>query len=359
MTPTMNTNTSHHRRFIFDFDDTISHTFNRDWDNAEPDQVVIDKINELFENGFEIWICTARGMLSCNGDLALREKTYRTSIETWLRNHNVHYHVLSFEKVLGAYYVDDKAIHVNDFKKMSFKILHGLSGTDVFITDEKFVSKTCENALQVAAWHERARDLQIRVPKVHSVIGKTLNMDYIKGERYKPGTFIHKLRLQIDDFRNYRPMHHADFATYIERIQAHLDESELSSVAKELMIEKLESIEHHMNKEKSFCHGDYSIDNVIITSHGWYLIDPNPTDYSSWLLDLSKLKMSLYRFGYDDDYETLSDKILGHYGMAHNDAIFTLELSHWVRILKYVRHLPNQQSLYNKAFVTIEHGVHV
>lgn len=356
-------NSLHHRTFIIDLDDTISHTFNRDWDNATPDLEVIDKINQLFEDGFQIWIVTARGMLSCNGDIALREKTYRTSIETWLRNHNVHYHVLSFEKVLGAYYVDDKALSVNDFKKRSFKILHGLSGTDVFITDEQVVSKTCDNALSVAAWHERAKDYQIAVPEVHSVIGKTLNMEFIKGHKYNPGTFIHKLYRQIREFVEYDPMNFFDFGTYIERVKEHLDQSELSLTAQRIIIQELEKIESMMNNSKSFCHGDFSIDNVIVTSQTWYLIDPNPTDYSSWMLDMSKLLMSLERFEYEKDYKVIEEKLYKDvYGIActnkANAICGILKLSHWVRILKYVRYHPEQQELYRKALSVIENGIH-
>ncbi len=362
---TNKTNLTHHKRFIFDLDDTISHTFNRDWDNATPDLEVIDKINQLFEDGFEIWIVTARGMLSCNGDLALRDKTYRTSIETWLRKHKVQYHVLSFEKVLGAYYVDDKALSVDDFKKTSFKILHGLSGTDVFITDERLVSKTCDNALQVAAWHERARDLQIAVPEVHSVIGKTLNLDFIKGHPYKPGTFIHKLYRQIREFREYDPMNFFDFGTYIDRIVDHLKESELNEEVQSSIIVELENIEGLMNASKSFCHGDFSIDNVIVTSQTWYLIDPNPTPYSSWMLDMSKLLMSLERFDYHDDETNLLKKIhdpLNIYGIEctkrANAISGILRLSHWVRILKYIRYHPQQQCLYRKALSMIENGIY-
>lgn len=358
-------NSLHYRTFIFDLDDTISHTFNRDWDNAIPDLEMINKINQLFEDGFIIQIVTARGMLSCNGDLALRDRTYRTSIETWLRKHNVHYHVLSFEKVLGAYYVDDKALSVDDFKRTSFKILHGLSGADVIISDEKIVSKTCDNALQVAAWHERATDLQIRTPIIHSIIGKTLNIEFIKGHKYKPGTFIHKLFLQIREFREYDPLNFFDFGTYIDRIVDHLTESELHKDTQSIIIAELENIEGLMNASKSFCHGDFSIDNVIVTSSTWYLIDPNPTPYSSWMLDVSKLLMSLERFDYEDDRVNLLNKLYDPkyiYGIECTKKAKAisgiLRLSHWVRILKYIRYRPEQQELYRKALSMIENGVY-
>lgn len=327
------TNSLHYKRFIFDLDDTISHCTNRDFINAEPDLELIDKINALFAEGFEIWIVTARGMLSCNGDLEAREFTYREQIETWLRQHNVHYHRLSFQKELGAYYVDDKALSIADFKNTDFKIKRGLSGNEVFITDDRLVSKTCDNALKVALWHERALDLQYHVPKVHSVIGKTLNLEFVNGRSYLPGTIRNKLCDLAESFKDYSPLEHGTFKTYARRVKDHLNQSELSEEVSNKIYSLLYLENDRMNCEVSFCHGDFTVDNLIITPHTICMIDPNPTEYSSWLLDISKLAHSFRRFQLSGDLDYLYKRYA-----SDEKLIKLLELTHWVRILKYVKH---------------------
>ena len=53
------------KRLVVDIDDTISFTINRDFENATPNVALIKKLNELFDNGVEIYYVTARGSLSC------------------------------------------------------------------------------------------------------------------------------------------------------------------------------------------------------------------------------------------------------------------------------------------------------
>jgi capsule biosynthesis phosphatase len=329
-----NPNQNHYKRFIFDFDDTLSFCTDRDWENAEPDLELIAKINELYAEGFEIWIVTARGQISCNGDITLREQKYRVQIESWLNKYNVHYHNLSFEKVLGAYYVDDKALTIPDFKETSFKIKRGLSGTEVFITD-KTVSKTCDNANLIAHWHERAKELQYCVPEVRSVIGKTINFEFITGHQYKPGTIRNKLCDLIDSFRDYEPLFQGSFSTYVKRVEVHLSESELPIAFNDLYLNQLAGIVKFMDENKTFCHGDFTVDNLIIQDRDIFMIDPNPTDYSSWLLDVSKLQQSFRRFQLSGDLAYIQKR----YSYHSLDRVLTLlEMSHWIRMLKYVRH---------------------
>lgn len=341
-------NQTHYKRFIFDFDDTLSFCTDRDWENAQPDLELIAKINELYAEGFEIWIVTARGQISCNGDLETREFKYRNQIENWLAKYDVHYHNLSFEKVLGAYYVDDKALTIADFKNTSFKIKRGLSGTEVFITD-RIVSKTCDNANLIAHWHERAKELQYCVPEVHSVIGKTINFEFITGHQYKPGTIRNKLCDLIDSFREYEPLFQGSFSTYVDRVEDHLKVSELpQALIVEYMIE-LRNITDFMDKNKTFCHGDFTVDNMIIQDHNIFMIDPNPTDYSSWLLDVSKLQQSFRRFQLSGDLAYIQ-KRYSYYSVER--IILLLEISHWIRMLKYVRH--SATDLYVRSIQLIE-----
>ena len=100
--------------FVVDRDDTISFTYNRDFENSEPNKPVIDKINELYRNGWRIVLFTARGAKSCN-TLEERIKKYDKVTRDWLRRHNVCYNELVFGKMNADYYVDDKAMTIEQF----------------------------------------------------------------------------------------------------------------------------------------------------------------------------------------------------------------------------------------------------
>ena len=106
-------NTKYHT-LVIDIDDTISFTFNRDFDNSIPNQAVIDRINQLHEEGWKIILFTARGGKSCN-TLEEKELKYRAITERWLKKHNVQYDELMFGKPNADYYVDDKNISLDEF----------------------------------------------------------------------------------------------------------------------------------------------------------------------------------------------------------------------------------------------------
>ena len=107
--------------FVIDIDDTISITRNRDFENSEPIQEVIDKINELYDKGVYIILFTARGMKSQNNDGIKAELKYREITERWLNAHGVKYHELLFGKRNADYYVDDKAMKPDEFVKIKVK----------------------------------------------------------------------------------------------------------------------------------------------------------------------------------------------------------------------------------------------
>ena len=111
------------KTIICDVDDTISVSTTHDWENAIPNIPVINKINKLYDEGWTIILMTARGQVSCNGDFKQADKKYRKTMESWLKRHEVKYHMLSFEKYLASYYVDDKSntrsIHRTRYKRFT------------------------------------------------------------------------------------------------------------------------------------------------------------------------------------------------------------------------------------------------
>ena len=105
----------HHHTIVCDLDDTLSVCTTHNWENATPIWPVIEKINKMYENGWQIIILTARGQVSCKGDCEKADKKYRAIIEKWLKKHKVKYHILSFNKYLGSIYIDDKGFTPEDF----------------------------------------------------------------------------------------------------------------------------------------------------------------------------------------------------------------------------------------------------
>lgn len=100
--------------YVIDLDDTICFTENRDFENSKPYKKVIKKINELYDRGIKIIICTARGAKSCK-TLEEREQKYRDITEKWLKKNGVKYHELLFGKPNADYYVDDKNMSIEEF----------------------------------------------------------------------------------------------------------------------------------------------------------------------------------------------------------------------------------------------------
>lgn len=106
------------KTLIVDYDETLAiDNGKRDWDNAIPNIQLINELNRLYADGWTINIYTARGHLSCNSREEA-EKTYRPQMEKWLKKHNVSYNLLSFNKPLGVYYIDDKAIRPDEIHKL-------------------------------------------------------------------------------------------------------------------------------------------------------------------------------------------------------------------------------------------------
>lgn len=108
------------KTLIVDVDGTILKAFNRDYENAVEFPEIIAKLNTLHDKGWTIIYFTARGQLSKNGDMDLIEKQNRPVLEKWLKDHNVKYDYLMFNKPYGAWYIDDKALTPEEFLAKNF-----------------------------------------------------------------------------------------------------------------------------------------------------------------------------------------------------------------------------------------------
>lgn len=315
------------RRIIFDIDDTISRTIDRNFDNAKPIQPVIDKINRLYDEGWEIFLSTARGYLSCDGDRSKAEEKYRYQIEHWLKINGVKYHKLSFQKELATYYVDDKALTPEDFLNLDIQILHnGMSGSLVERRGNK-VYKTHPNSLSVAKWYELAGSI-VNTPYVFSVIGNTLCVEYIEHDNTKEINIEYLIKV----IRNFSKINtYSPFQTYINRIKKHIEYN--NDFFDFLPI--LETILGTCESNNSFSHGDFSVENLLLKkgTDSIYLIDPiyEPENYSSYLLDVAKLLHSYRKHELLFNYRILFNE----FRYIGDRVLLILEISQWIRILKY------------------------
>jgi capsule biosynthesis phosphatase len=329
------------RRVIVDFDDTIAYTTTRDWNNAEPIWPTINKMNLLYDKGWEVWILTARGQLSCNGDFAAADKKYRKIIEEWLHKHGVKYHQLSFEKRLASYYIDDKAMSPEDFVDLEIsEIKTGWSGATVEKRGNR-IFKTHGDSLDAAKWYSMAAPL-VNVPRVYSMIGQTLNLEFLEdnGHRFK----IDDVNDAIKKFSLYRT--YVPYDTYIDKIKEHCKvNNDFWEIIPEL--EDISMADFYI-KRSSFMHGDFSIENIIQTDKGMYLIDPIYKDnqWSSYLLDITKMLHSYRKYNRMFEYEIflngwINSKELNPYPTSESAKLVEkllklLEVTQWIRVVKYI-----------------------
>ena len=102
-----------------DIDDTLSYTYNRDFENSVPNQPMIDKVNVFHNAGYKVILATARGAKSCR-TVEERIEKYDAVTRQWLEKHHVLYDELWFGKPNADFYIDDKSMYINEF--LDFKV---------------------------------------------------------------------------------------------------------------------------------------------------------------------------------------------------------------------------------------------
>lgn len=333
----------YYRRIVCDFDDTIAITKDRSWESAEPNFEVINKINRLFDQGWEILILTARGQISCNGDSSLADLKYRSQIEAYLKKYGVKYHSLSFNKVLATYYIDDKGLTPDQFIQLEVEVIKGgWSGAHVEKRGDK-IYKTHHDSLPVSKWYSIAKNF-LNVPKVHSLVGDTICLEYIEP------TSDFDINNVIEVIQKIKEIGHGShpFELYEKRISKHLilfDKiGEFDS-----LFEKFEKYHDLMNNSISFSHGDFSLENIITNNGKLYLIDPiyDEFSYSSYILDIGKMLHSLRKHKKLHLYDFFIKKCSEIFNLDKN-LLILVEITQWIRVIKYM----NDEKL-KKEFISI------
>lgn len=103
-------------KYVFDLDGTIcSQERSGEYHRAIPIQAMVKRVRELFDQGHEIIIFTARGMNTYKGNVT--DVIYHMSqmTEDWLRMHDVPFHQIIYGKPAADFYIDDKGVNASDF----------------------------------------------------------------------------------------------------------------------------------------------------------------------------------------------------------------------------------------------------
>lgn len=334
---------SYDKRIIVDFDDTIAITTTRDWENASPIDNVINKINNLYDKGWEIWIVTARGQLSCNGDFKKADEKYRKIIETWLHKHGVKYHELHFEKYLASYYIDDKGLSPEEFVDLDIReIKTGWSGAKVEKRGNR-IFKTHHDSLDAAKWYNMASPL-VNVPRVYSMIGQTLSLEYLESNDHN--FKIDDVNTAILKFSLYRTKQ--PFSTYIDRMKSHCEAN--NDFWEILLLLQDQNFIDYCEKHSSFMHGDLSLENIIQTDKGMFLIDPiyKEDNWSSYLLDITKMLHSYRKYSRMFEYEVFLNGWLRTHNLDEY-VLRVLEVTQWIRVVKYIKDPELKKEIHQKT----------
>jgi len=108
--------------FVIDIDNTILTTpqlpdGSYDYVNSKPQNLVIQRIQELKESGNTIYLFTARGMRTFKGNVKQIKEAHEKLLTEWLKENNVPYDKLIWGKPWGenVIYVDDRNISIQTF----------------------------------------------------------------------------------------------------------------------------------------------------------------------------------------------------------------------------------------------------
>lgn len=326
---------NYHKRIILDFDDTLAFHQNRDWANSAPNTKLIEKTNDLYDQGWQIDIFTARGSLSCSTRQEAMEK-YQPGMIEWLDKHGVKYHSISFDKPLAAYYIDDKGMSPDDFVNINIQKLEGgLSGSDIY-SDGTMVHKKDPNAHKVRAWYDNTKS--VNLPKIDRVVGDIITMEYVKHDVnfFRDNVFI-ALGLIQDTLAKLKTNvvnNDQTFSDYIDRIETHVEASNVAYFKE--ILERLQFIK----LEPSYAHGDFGITNMLFNDGKLFLIDPIPNVFGCTELDAAKFIASLYINNYPIEIINVAKKSMKAFNNIC-DATFTILIA--TEIIRVYRYHPNKQ----------------
>lgn len=324
-------------KIMIDLDDTLSFTRCRDWQNSKPIQAAVERVREIQGKipSVEVWIHTSRGMNSCKGDVAKAEERYRSSIEELLKTFGVKVDGIIFGKPLADLYVDDKAMSAEEFKSSKIETFSGLSGARITRIG-RMVIKEAQDVQEQADWYEQAAAHGFSVPKVYSCQLGKIYMEYVEGKYCEPSPVdvMNILRL-LRRFEDIPMQGSNDLERYAWHCHQRAAEAGVSDGGLRERLERCGKLE-----KRTFCHGDFSLPNILKNGKDYTLIDPSPKSFMShWMLDAAKFRASLNWLDYGLRATMHKDLEVRLFDMSFSEeeqeTIKVLEESHYYRVLRY------------------------
>jgi capsule biosynthesis phosphatase len=117
------------KRIVFDLDNTLCVTHNRDYANAVPRHDVIGRLRTLKNEGFEIVIATSRNVNTHAGNLGKINAHTLPVILDWLKRHEIPFDEIYVGKPWcgdEGFYVDDRAVRPSELLQHSLQEIHTL-----------------------------------------------------------------------------------------------------------------------------------------------------------------------------------------------------------------------------------------
>lgn len=210
------------------------------------------------------------------------------------------------------------------------------------------VTKSCTDASEQVHWFSEAHRFGfvdgVSAVRIYWHNGQHYTMNHVIGHvaTHEPQTvYLERIYEQMQYWRSLYPLNFATWDNYIDRLYEHAE-----CTTSNIIYQAVELVEQAEPFEQSFCHGDLTLENIILDADGTaWLIDPNHRSdlYQSWVLDCGKLLQSTHT-----QYHQLFDSHAGVHLRKHDTIIkellirdgvyreaLTACLSHIVRLCKY------------------------
>lgn len=108
------------KTFCFDIDNTLCVTSGSNYKKSRPKTKMIKIVNQLFKNGHEIKIFTARYMGRNKDNQKKISSKMKSDTRKQLKHWGLKYHKLIFGKPTFDFIIDDKSIIFNEKKIFNF-----------------------------------------------------------------------------------------------------------------------------------------------------------------------------------------------------------------------------------------------
>ena len=238
-----------------------------------------------------------------------------------------------------------------EFAHAKIRRYYGFSGAYVTRIGRVMI-KQADNTATQAEWYRSARKHyaeqrerlnkagvgSVRVPKIHSLTLGKLYMEFIPGLSAVKGV-CRQVVSELAQMLATEPVLEGEndleaYAAYVEQRAA----------AVGLKTDIGNRIRRNAElRKRTFCHGDFSLQNIICTKDGYALIDPSPKPgMESWILDAGKLRASLTcldevlaRQKHDRELVNILDERLA----SVLPAVLLAEESHIIRVWYYAKKL--------------------